>query len=853
MTTRGHAVRAHLSLVEGPDGPSSVLPETQPCEAPNWPSLLEGEHARAESERARADAAEARVEELRRAEIDARSRAGTLKWQLDASRTKLEAAVEENKQVRRTAKDALSLEAEVARLTKLLAEAGVDTGKRGSVISLRQNVRRLRNDIDSLREENKRLAKEAVRLGRAQRKTETLTATIASLREENAGLRKAARTADAREATIATLREKNTALQEELASLLKAQTALQKELAPLRNVQAAKHIIASISEENTRLQAEVRELKRQARQAVSLGRDLEDLRWSLRAAHTHNEKLKARHRDEIDRLNKEIAREREIRGGTWQRWNDLMAPVRRRVGQLQAATARAKDLIASLRERNARLRTDARDLRAERTELASRVETLETTVAELRATRAVLSKALFGSKSEQQEKPRSERQRGQQPGTAGHGRTDRPELGERAEERNPPADACVCGQCGQPYVHNGAEESTLLEIEVCAHKRVIRRPRWRRTCKCASSPMEVSAPPAPRLFPRTPYGTSVWARFLFERYACLRPLNRVSAWLSDQGLPIAAGTLGDSVHRFVSLFDPVAQAIIAHQNEAAVRHGDETGWRIQSLSDAGRSSRAWLWTSVSQDAVYFHIDPSRSAEVAKTLFGDAGCTLFLVCDRHGAYKKMARELDGAVVLALCWVHQRRDFIECAAGHVRFTRWCQRWIERFASIYRLNEARLVHYDPALERQTPAFAEAQRTLEAEVESLFAYAEQELASLTPGSRKVKPLRSLLNHREGLSVFVHQPSVPMDNNAAERALRGPVIGRRLSFGSDSETGARFTAQMYSVIRTLSLNGIDVRRWLQAWLEACAKNGGKPPDDLSPWLPWSMSEERRRALMAPG
>ena len=65
------------------------------------------------------------------------------------------------------------------------------------------------------------------------------------------------------------------------------------------------------------------------------------------------------------------------------------------------------------------------------------------------------------------------------------------------------------------------------------------------------------------------------------------------------------------------------------------------------------------------------------------------------------------------------------------------------------------------------------------------------------------------------------------MDNNLAERVLRGPVIGRRLSFGSDSETGARFTAMMYSVIGTLSLNGIDVLRWLQAWLAACAANGG--------------------------
>ena len=81
----------------------------------------------------------------------------------------------------------------------------------------------------------------------------------------------------------------------------------------------------------------------------------------------------------------------------------------------------------------------------------------------------------------------------------------------------------------------------------------------------------------------------------------------LSAWLSDQGLPISAGTLGDSAHRFVPLFEPVAEAILAHQNEAAVRHGDETPWRIQSLRETSRSSRAWLWTSVSEDAVYFHL------------------------------------------------------------------------------------------------------------------------------------------------------------------------------------------------------------------------------------------------------
>ena len=363
----------------------------------------------------------------------------------------------------------------------------------------------------------------------------------------------------------------------------------------------------------------------------------------------------------------------------------------------------------------------------------------------------------------------------------------------------------------------------------------------------------MTAPPVPRLFPGTPYGTSVWARFLFEHSACLRPLSRIAAWLADQGLPVSPGTLASSLRRFVPLFEPLTEAILAHQNRTAVRHADETGWRVQEFRDNGRSSRAWLWTSVSKDAVCFLIDPSRSAEVAKTLFGDTAGIVFVVCDRYGAYRKLARELDGKVVLCWCWSHQRRDFIECAAGQPGLTEWCQGWIGRIAEIYRLNEARLDHYDPGLKRQTPAFDAAQGELEAAIARLFADAEAELAGLSDKARRAKALRSLLRHREGLCVFVDRPQVPMDNNLAERALRGPVIGRRLSFGSNSEDGARFTAIMYSVVSTLSMHDIDVLRWLEAWLKACAKNGGKPPHDLSPWLPWSMSEERKRAFMTPG
>ena len=56
----------------------------------------------------------------------------------------------------------------------------------------------------------------------------------------------------------------------------------------------------------------------------------------------------------------------------------------------------------------------------------------------------------------------------------------------------------------------------------------------------------------------------------------------------------------------------------------------------------------------------------------------------------------------------------------------------------------------------------------------------------------------------------------------------------------------------MYGIFETLRMNEIDIKKWLTAWLMACAKNGGRPPDDLTPWLPWSMDEERRRGFANP-
>ena len=807
MAVRDEDFESGLTLVEGDDGIWSS-PEAAPASSPrDWRSEYEREHARAERERARADAAEARCEELRWAEVDSRARAGSLKWQLDRSRSKLKAAVEETQEVRRTAKDALSLQAEVTRLEKLLSEARIEPAKHRPTSPADKARRRLRATLEraenqkatikslraergELRKEVTRLNREVTRLGkwlaREEQASERHKETIRRQYDEDIQLRAALRRLRDQSDRVRSLSEEIFWLRIALDGAKAGKETLKARLVKLRAVGATLSKLPS--DEAAHLRAALRRSRRQKTTINVLSKENARLRRAVKGSRTRREASDA-----------QLAKLRATGKSLSKSLSGVDAELRRTLRR----SRRQKATIRSLSRENARLRQRAKAFR-------NRIETLEVQLARLRATGAVLSRALFGRKSEKQETPRSGRPRGQQRGAPGHGRTQRPGLEERTEELKPPEEARVCSCCGKAYVANGVDESTLVEIEVKAHKRVIRRPRWRRACGCASSPIEVSAPPAPRLFPRTLYGTSFWARFLFEHCACFRPLHRVAAWMSGQGLPISPGTLANSLKRFVPLFEPVADAILAHQNEAALE-----------------------------------------------LFGEALLDTVIVCDRYSAYKRLARLREGLVTLAFCWSHQRRDFIECAAGQVSLTQWCQGWVERIASIYRLNEARLEHYDPGLERQTPMFDAAQdalkEALKEALDGLFSHAERELAGLPDKAREGKTLRSLVNHRDGLSVFLDHPEVPMDNNLAERVLRGPAIGRRLSFGSDSATGARFTALMYAVVGTLNLNGIDVLRWLEEWLAACAANGRRPPEDLSPWLPWSMSEERKRSFTAPG
>jgi len=110
-------------------------------------------------------------------------------------------------------------------------------------------------------------------------------------------------------------------------------------------------------------------------------------------------------------------------------------------------------------------------------------------------------------------------------------------------------------------------------------------------------------------------------------------------------------------------------------------------------------------------------------------------------------------------------------------------------------------------------------------------------------------KVLTSLKEHWSGLTVFLDDPRIPLDNNFAERLMRNPAVGRKNYYGSGAEWAGRLATMMFSILATLTLWKINPRLWLTWYLESCATAGGKAPSDIEPFLPWNLSDERRAAL----
>jgi transposase len=549
--------------------------------------------------------------------------------------------------------------------------------------------------------------------------------------------------------------------------------------------------------------------------------------------------------------------------------------------------------IRITRQEHIELNNQANYWKAQHARAKSQIEALKQEVAFKDAKIKDLQNRLFGKKSEKgtaakSEKgnntnPPSKRNRGQQPGSCGHGRTQRSDLPVVHDEIDLPEDEKRCPKCGLPHLRKPAldEHSDAIEVEVSAHIRRYTRPAYTRNpgCTCEDTPAVITAPPPPRLIPRSNYEVSFWVEVILSKYRYGQPTNRHLQDLRDQGLPVSPGTVAGGLQSLAPLFEPVLEALYCQQMSEQLFHNDETRWEVFVQIEGKVGTRWYLWVTRSQSVIFYCIDPSRSAAVPGAHFaGLQNDQVIIVCDRYSAYKKLAR-LAANILLAFCWAHVRRDFLEAARGFPELEQWALQWTERIGALYHLNGRRLEHWNPErpLAEQSDAFNQYHEALKQALQLMHDEATRIVAPNTaevkpcdsadsegqqsaPGAelsksaqtKRKKVLQSLLDHWPGLTLFVAHPEVPMDNNRGENSIRNPVTGRKNYYGSGSIWSAELAATLFSILQTLVLWGINPRHWLTRYLHACADNGGKAPRNIEPFLPWSIDETRRAELIRP-
>jgi transposase len=525
--------------------------------------------------------------------------------------------------------------------------------------------------------------------------------------------------------------------------------------------------------------------------------------------------------------------------------------LRREVGQLRGE-------VASLRAENFELRQQVGYWKSMHARALERIKVLEQENEHLRGENQRLRDQLFGRKSEKQSKADrsnhldgldgTDSSQGSTPARrrqCGPKRRDFSHLPSQEEIVELPKEAQTCSTCGKPLaLMTDTEDSEQIEIEVRAHRRVIRRRRYRKTCPCPGC-YTFTAPKPAKLIPKSLLGTSVWVEVLLAKYFNHQPTERLLASWDLLGLDLSASTLNDGMHRLQPLFTPIYEALLERNRASPYQQADETRWLVFVDKEGKQGHRWWLWVFSGQDTAVYVLDHRRSHDVPEGHF-TAGISVVLVVDRLASYKAMAPVKAGLIVLAFCWAHVRRDFITVAKSFPELKPWAIEWLKRIREAYRCNRERLQSLDK------PAFVAADARLRQVMDQMQTQAANELADPRLRLPCQKVLQSLQEHWLGLTRFVADPRIPMDNNLSERRMRGPALGRKNYYGSNAAWSGKLATMLFSIFATLSMWNINPRTWLRWYLDACAADSGQAPHDIQKYLPWNLNDEQRQRLAEP-
>jgi transposase len=385
--------------------------------------------------------------------------------------------------------------------------------------------------------------------------------------------------------------------------------------------------------------------------------------------------------------------------------------------------------------------------------------------------------------------------------------------------------------CCQGELHRiGEDKSERLDI-VPAQFRVLvtRRPKYAcRTCEDGV----VQAPAPARLIEGLPTEATV-AQVLVSKYADHLPLYRQAQIYARQGIDLDRSTLADWVGHAAWHLRPLHERLLMRLRELPRLFADETTAPVLDPG-RGRTKTGQLWAYAADDrpwggsdppGVAYVYAPDRKAE--RPIAHLEGFKGILQVDGYAGYRKLAER--GDVKLAFCWSHVRRNFYELATPGPSPI--ASEALEHIAAFYAIEKD--IRGRGAGERR----AVRQQKSRPLVDALEPWLRAKLGLISQKSKLAEAIRYALARWEGLTRFIDDGRIELDNNTVERSIRPIALNRKNALFAGSDGGAEHWATIASLIETCKLNDVDPLGYLTDVLTRIIN--GHPNSDIDQLLPW--------------
>lgn len=410
------------------------------------------------------------------------------------------------------------------------------------------------------------------------------------------------------------------------------------------------------------------------------------------------------------------------------------------------------------------------------------------------------NRTLFGDSTEKRPRPAAEEISKERTPQRGHGPRAQPDLPivEQVHELDE-ADR-ICTACGLTLKEMGDQSEESEEVTVVERRFVLvhhKRKKYRCTCNgCVET-----APAPPKVKPGSRYSPEFAAEVATSKYLDHLPLERQSRIMRREGLRVGSQTLWDQIEALAGLLRPSYDALRQRVLDSPLVHADETHWRLMSKTS---KKRWWVWAAATKDSVVYRILDSRSAEAAAEIL--PGYNGIVMADGYKAYETLAREGPG-FQLVHCWAHARRKFVEIENHYPEECDWI---LEKIGELYELERTVRGDSEDILRARAELRKEESRPI---MEEIYDWALEQ--SPLPRSGLGVAIKYMLGRWPGLKAFLDDARIPLDNNHAERGLRGVVVGRKNHYGSRSKRGTEVAALFYSLFESAKLAGVEPKTYL--------------------------------------